>query len=143
MTDDLRVRLEEDENGWTKLESIDPVTHGLNHPVEDWIRGYFNAEEHLREEGFEFRAHNMGEETRKFFGDILELRSPQKNRGYVFFTSFLRNIEACANSRTIVEENYACLTRHTIKSFSDSTIPLAGIYWESGEEMWKRVLKSG
>ena len=131
----LQQRLNDDETGWIPLEVNSLVKIST---LQKWCSGYFNTNESLEDYKCKVCPMNSDESGQKFFADILELRSPDKARGYVFFTgkSFRNNGQSL--SRHLVEREYILIGRHTVKSFEDTTIPLAGIYWETGQEMWRR-----
>lgn len=126
----LQERLDEDEHDWKPLNTICAV-EGI--PILSWIRGYFSNDEGKEIERFEIRSEKL---EPPFAKQILELRNPERNRGYVFFVGRERTHERTHNiSKGLVKKRYVGMLRYIQKYFIDLKEDLSGFYWETNLDL--------
>ena len=135
----LEISLDDDKL-WETLAEFDEWSGAIClTALPDLCAGYFSDRVETFDD-FLCRKQNLSSKSQGFYADAFELINFDKSSGYVFFTggSFLD--EGRSLSMSLVRDDYLKKDRRVVKHFDDSTLPVAGIYWETASRYLERRL---
>lgn len=125
----LQERLEKDEHDWHAYEGWK-----LDEPEKLYqiIKGYFNCPDE-RVTNFEQRYNVLDLDTPIFIREMIELRNPDKQSGYVIFRDEDTKKGKLNHelSRKLTMRDYKELTRCVQKSFMDLEKGVSGFFWRT------------